>query len=97
MAQGFRGSRTLRWRRALLPAALGMTSLAQAPVTGTEALGGGRSALSRGGAAADAAACAGCGGDELAGGWDGWGDPDCSRGEWTALCGELGAGGSAGG
>jgi hypothetical protein len=37
MAQGFRGFRTSRWRRALLPAALGMSSLAQAPVTGTEA------------------------------------------------------------
>jgi hypothetical protein len=37
MAQGFRVPRTSRWRRALLPAALGMTSLAQAPVTSTEA------------------------------------------------------------
>jgi hypothetical protein len=39
MAQGFRVPRTSRWRRALLPAALGMSSLAQAPVTGTEAAG----------------------------------------------------------
>jgi hypothetical protein len=37
MAQGFMVPRTSRWRRALLPAALGMTSLAQALVTGTEA------------------------------------------------------------
>lgn len=37
MAQGFRVPWTSRWRRALLPAALGMSSLAQAPVTGTEA------------------------------------------------------------
>jgi hypothetical protein len=39
MAQGFRVPRTSRWRRALLPAALGMTSLAQAPVTGTGVAG----------------------------------------------------------
>jgi hypothetical protein len=39
MAQGFRVPRTSRWRRALLPAALGMTSLAQAPVTSTEVAG----------------------------------------------------------
>lgn len=37
MAQGFRVPRTSRWRRALLPAALGMSSLAHARVTGSEA------------------------------------------------------------